>query len=156
MNTRYADIDPEVMFDFCLVHSRNCISVNSLLYTIGGQNSKYEFFKDNELANDVYDKATQDLAELGMEKNILWFDIKEEGNVKAVVAVLFYKRTKLQHPRLVLVGAIKVTYLEESKPPSQCHTFVRAFHLPCKNNSNYITFFNLNDYAYLVKNLQGT
>ena len=128
----YSQLTKEQIKDMCMVESRNCVSVGRMLYLLGGSSSQYEFISDACVAHSIYSKAKQDIIDLGMFHDIMFFKTVNLGNIEAICVVVYYKKSKLQRPRLVVAAAIKVEYLGKKDVFNNYYTFVRTFHLPCK------------------------
>ena len=56
------------------------------------------------------------------------------GNIEAICEVVYYKKSKLQRPRLVVAAATKVQHLGKKDKFGNFFIFVRTYHLPCKIN----------------------
>ena len=126
------NITKEYVKEHCMVDSRNCMSIGRMLLILGGSQSQFEFLSDAQVANAVFSKAKQDIIDLSMRHTVLFIKTVELENVEAICHVVYYKKSKLQRPRLVVVSAIKVQHHGKRDKFGNLYTFVRTYHLPCK------------------------
>ena len=130
----YSNFTNEQIKDFCVVESRNCMSIGRMLLILGGSQSQFEFLSDASFSQSIYNKAKQDIINLGLSHNVFFFKTVDVGNIQAICQVVYYKKSKLQRPRLVVTAAIMVQHYGKKDRFGNLMTFVRAYHLPCKEN----------------------
>ena len=138
----FCDITIEEVKEYCMLSSRNCVSIGRLMLLLSGSQSQFEFLSDPVVAVSIYEKAKQDAINIGMKHDIYYFKEVKAENIEAIAEIVYYKKSKLQRPRLVVVGALKVEYFGKKTDDGLSYTFVRIFHIPCK--SHYITFYSYN------------
>ena len=131
----YSDISKEYIKDICMVESRNCLSIGRMLLLLGGSQSQYEFLSDAQLAHSVFEKAKQDIIDLALKHTVLFIKSVDLDNIQAICHVVYYKKSKLQRPRLVIAAAIKIEHQGKTDKFGNLYTFVRTYHIPCKTFS---------------------
>ena len=74
------------------------MSVGRLMLLLSGANTQFEFLSDSLMAKAVYLKSREDIVNLGLFHDVFFFKEISLGNIDAICAVVYYKKSKLQRP----------------------------------------------------------
>lgn len=91
---------------YCMVDSRNCLTVGRMLDVRRGVNKKFFIFKDADLVEQVYQKWKEDNEALGEKHDIYFRDQVENDHYKALCCVFYCYKTVDQRARLVVTAGI--------------------------------------------------
>ena len=92
-------INRDKVLDLCLVDSRNYILVPEMLLKLSGHGSQYMYISEPLVAKMLYERAKEEIQRMGLT-HVFLYDIRDEGNVEAVMVVVKYQTVADLHTKV--------------------------------------------------------